>query len=129
MVLPVSSRLGGGDKGYTVIGSVGAVSGNDAPEVVYVIHRIVFNLHQNGSEGFEDGGDFIVGQIEIDCGEYLRGLFEGEGDLFGRRHGGRGRWEGRFVSMFSVISAIYEEEHRGIGGNIISLIYNYSVVA
>ena len=32
-----------------------------------------------------------VVRLEIDCGEYFRGLFEGEGDLFGRRHGGCGR--------------------------------------
>ena len=84
-------HLGGDGERGTVLVGVGAVGGNDAPEVVCVLHQVVLDFRQNYSEGLDNGGYFVVGQLTIDCGEYLRGLFEGKDDLFGRQHGGRGR--------------------------------------
>ena len=75
---------GGGGEGDVVLGGVGFVGGNDAPEVVCVLHWVAFDIHQNGSKGFDGGGDVVIGRLAIDCGKYFRGLFEGEGGHFGR---------------------------------------------
>ena len=75
---------------------------NDVLEVVLFFHRVVLNIHQNGSEVFDDGGDVVIGRLFLDGIKYFRGLFEGKGDLFGRRHDGLGM--GVFLSVLLVIS-------------------------
>ena len=84
-------QLGGDGKGDALLRSVCVICSNDAPEVVFVLYRVLLDLHQNGSKVFHNGGDVVIGQLVIDGGEYFRGLFEGRGDLFGRQHGVRGR--------------------------------------
>ena len=72
---------------------------------MYVLHRVVFDLHQDGEEGFDDGGDVVIGLLLIDVGK------------------------GRFVGLFIVISESYEEDHHDCVGNVISLLDNEVVVA
>ena len=49
-----------------------------------VLHRVVYDLHQDGSEGFDNARDVVIGPLAINGGKYFRGLFEGKGNLFGR---------------------------------------------
>ena len=77
-------QLGGDSEGDAVLGGVGVAGGDDTPEVVFVLYRVVFDIHQNGSKGFDNGADVVIGWITINGSEYSCGLFEGDGDLFGR---------------------------------------------
>ena len=77
-------QIGGYGKGDSVLGGVVVVDNDNAPEVVCVLHRVIFDFHQNRSESFNDSGHIVIGRLAIDGGEYFCGVFEGEGDLFGR---------------------------------------------
>ena len=64
-----------------------------------VLCRVVFDYNYNGSKGFDDGGYVVIGRLAIDCGEYFRGLFEEEGDIFGRQHSDHGGVVSFFVYL------------------------------
>ena len=63
------SHLWGGGEVDAVLVVACFIGGDDAPEVVLVFHRVVFNQHQNGSDGFDTGGDVVIGQLAIDYGK------------------------------------------------------------
>ena len=75
MVLSISASLGGNVEGDAVLRGVGVVNKDGAPDVVCVIHWVVFDFHQNRSEGSNGGVDVVIGRIAIDGGKYLRSLF------------------------------------------------------
>ena len=80
--LVVEANHGRDGKHICVQVCVDCTRGNDAQDIVFVVHGIVGCLQKNERDDFSNVGDIVVGRLVIDDAERFQRHFDGNGQFF-----------------------------------------------
>ena len=85
--LVVEANHSGDGKHIGVQVCVDCTRGNDAQEIVFVVHRIIGCLQENERDDFANAGDIVVSRLVIDDAERFQRRFDGKGQFFRCQYG------------------------------------------